>query len=197
MVTANNDVDKGEQSESQKVEPIKRIRDVMAIKKLLIDNPRNSTLFTLGINTNLMPNELLHLKVDQVTSLKENSMFTLTSESGKPRSLSLNRISYRSVEGLLESENYESDDYLFKSQRGKLIVPSLHRLINKWCDAIGLTGNYGSHTLRKTWGYHQYYSFGTDISKLVKAFNHTSQKQTREYLCLDDKEDFNIFLHEL
>jgi hypothetical protein len=96
-----------------------------------------------------------------------------------------------------EGENYEDDDYLFKSQRGKLIVPSLHRLVNKWCDAVGLTGKYGSHTLRKTWGYHQYHTFGTDISKLVKVFNHSSQKQTKDYLCLDEEQNFNIYLHEL
>lgn len=197
MVTENNSADQGDQNESQKVEPITKTRHIMEIKKLLVDNPRNSTLFTLGINTNLMPNELLHLRVSQVKDLKENSVLTINSESEKPKSVTINRIAYRAIKGLLESENYEDDDHLFKSQRGNLIVPSLHRLINKWCDAIGLRGNYGSHTLRKTWGYHQYHTFGTDISKLVKAFNHTSQNQTRDYLCLDHKEEFDIFLHEL
>ena len=189
--------EKGDSTESQKVEPIRRTKDIMEIKKLLIDNPRNSTLFTLGINTPLMPNELLHLKVHQVKNLEENSTLTISTDVDRPKTLTVNRITCRSIRGLLESENYEDDDYLFKSQRGKLIVPSLHRLVNKWCDAVGLTGKYGSHTLRKTWGYHQYHTFGTDISKLVKVFNHSSQKQTKDYLCLDEEQNFNIYLHEL
>ncbi|MCB9494561.1 MAG: tyrosine-type recombinase/integrase [Desulfobacteraceae bacterium] len=197
MTAQENNTAQEEQSESQKSEPIRSTKDIMEIKRLLIDNPRNSTLFTLGINTTLMPNELLHLKVHQVKDIAENSVFTLTSESGKPKDITLNRIAFRSIKGLLESEEYEDDDFLFKSQRGKLIVPSLHRLVNKWCDAIGLSGNYGSHTLRKTWGYHQYHTFGTDISQLVKAFNHSSQKQTREYLCLEEENNFNFYLHEL
>lgn len=197
MTAETSNTAQGEQTESQKSEPIRSTKDIMEIKKLLIDNPRNSTLFTLGINTTLMPNELLHLQVSQVKDLKENSVLTITSDSGKPKEITINRISYRSIKGLLESEKYEDDDYLFKSQRGKLIVPSLHRLVNKWCDAIGLSGNYGSHTLRKTWGYHQYHTFGTDLSKLVKAFNHSSQNQTRDYLCLEEKNDFNFYLNEL
>ncbi|MDY0132048.1 MAG: tyrosine-type recombinase/integrase [Desulforegulaceae bacterium] len=197
MTAEENNTEQGEQSESQKSEPIRSTKEIMEIKKLLIDNPRNSTLFTLGINTTLMPNELLHLKVHQVKDIKENSIFIINQESEKPKEITINRISYRSIKGLLKSEKYEDDDYLFKSQRGKLIVPSLHRLVNKWCDAIGLTGNYGSHTLRKTWGYHQYHTYGTDISKLVKAFNHSSQKQTKDYLCLEEKNDFNFYLNEL
>ncbi len=197
MITGENSSEQENQNESQKVEPIKSTKDIMSIKKLLIDNPRNSTLFTFGINTNLMPSELLHLTAGQLKNLKENSVLTLNTDSDKQKSITINRIAYRSIKGLLESEEYKDSDYLFKSQRGQLIVPSLHRLVNKWCGAIGLSGNYGSHTLRKTWGYHQYHTFGTDIAKLVKAFNHGSQTQTREYLCLDNKEDFNIFLHEL
>ena len=36
-----------------KVEPIKRLKDLKAIKKLLQDKPRDLCLFTIGINTNL------------------------------------------------------------------------------------------------------------------------------------------------
>jgi hypothetical protein len=38
---------------SIKVDPIRKIKDIKAIKKLLHDKPRDLCLFTLGVNTNL------------------------------------------------------------------------------------------------------------------------------------------------
>ena len=193
----NDDVETPAQQ--AKAEPIRRLRDIKAIKLLLKDNPRNAALFTLGINTNLMPNELLQLKVRDVVDLDFNESVDITDEkTGKvTRSVVINRISLLAIRGLLESDTFAPDDFLFKSQRGNSMIQSLHRLVTKWCDAVGLQGNFGSHTLRKTWGYHQNHTFGVEVSALARAFNHASQKQTREYLGLNEEEEVNLFLHEL
>ena len=53
-----------------KVEPIKALKDIKAIKKLLADRPRDLRLFTLGINTNLRASDLLNLQAGQVRGLK-------------------------------------------------------------------------------------------------------------------------------
>lgn len=191
----NQEQDSAQQA---KVEPIRRLRDIKAIKSLLKDNPRNSALFTLGINTNLMPTELLHIKVQQVRHLDFHEEIEIADEkTGKSRKIPINRISVLAIRALLESDHYADDDFLFKSQRGNLIVPSLHRLVTKWCEAIGLEGNFGSHTLRETWGYLQHHSFGVEVSRLTKAFNHSTQKQTREYLCLEDPEEIDLFHNEI
>ena len=55
-----------------KVEPIRRLKDIETIKKLLADKPRDLALFTVGINTNLRASDLLNLKVYQVRNLKPN-----------------------------------------------------------------------------------------------------------------------------
>lgn len=181
-----------------KVEPIRRLKDIKAIKILIKDNPRNSALFTLGINTPLMPNELLHLQVHQVKHLKPGDPIMIQDEKSKKKKIiPINRISILAIQGLLDADSFEEEDFLFKSQRGNLVVPSLHRLIGKWCNAVYLSGNFGSHTLRKTWGFHQHHSFGVEIPRLVKIFNHNSQKQTREYLGIEEPTEMDIFLNEL
>src|SRR5665648_869744 len=50
-----------------------------------------------------------------------------------------------------------SRDCLFTSRKRKaaLLVPSVNGLIKKWTKSINLRGNYGAHTLRKTFGYIQ------------------------------------------
>jgi hypothetical protein len=77
------------------------------------------------------------------------------------------------------------------------MVSSLSTLVKKWCKDVNLKGNYASHSLRKTWGYHQRISFGVGIPELMVGFNHTSQKQTLDYLCIQPEEIKSVYQNEL
>jgi len=89
------------------------------------------------------------------------------------------------------------EDPLLLGQRGPLTVPSVNRLVKGWCREINLKGNYGSHTLRKTWGYHQRVTFGRGLPELMVCFNHSSQRQTLDYLGIQPEEIRSIYLNEL
>jgi len=181
------------------VEPIRSIKDIKSIKKLLGDKPRDYCLFTLGINTNLRASDLLNIKVHQVIDLKTGDDLKLKEKkTGKPRRITINKTVYEAVRGLLMSDNYGPDDYLFKSQRGSVLtVPSLSRLVKGWCQIINLKGNYASHSLRKTWGYHQRVTFNVGIPELMVCFNHSTQKQTLDYLCIQPEEIKSVYMNEL
>jgi integrase len=181
------------------VQPIKRTKDIDTIKKLLTDKPRDLCLFTIGINTNLRASDLLRLKVSQVRGLKQGDEIVLNEKkTNKSRRISLNGVCIKAINSLLASDTYQDTDYLFKSQRGAVLtVPSVHRLVKGWCKEINLRGNYGSHTLRKTWGYHQRATFGVGIAELMTCFNHSTQKQTLDYLCVQPEEIKSIYANEL
>jgi integrase len=182
-----------------KVEPIKELKDIKAIKKLLSENHRDLALFTIGINTNLRASDLLSLSVAQVKGLKPMDEIELKErKTGKARRISLNKSCVDVIQDLLAAEDYNDSDYLFKSQRGeRLTVPSIHRLVKGWCREINLKGNYGSHTLRKTWGYHQRVTFGMGLPELMVCFNHSIQRQTLDYLCVQPEEIKNVYSNEL
>ena len=182
-----------------KVEPIKEMKDIKAIKKMLSENPRDLALFTIGINTNLRASDLLALKAGQVRSLKPLGEIALKErKTGKGRRITLNKACIEVIQLLLSSGNYKDSDYLFKSQRGeRLTVPSVHRLVKSWCRAINLKGNYGSHSLRKTWGYHQRVTFGMGLPELMVCFNHATQRETLNYLCIQPEEIKNVYSNEL
>jgi integrase len=183
---------------SIRVEPIKDLKDIKAIKKLLSDNPRDLCLFTLGINTNLRASDLLKIKAGRVRNLKPGDELTLNeTKTGKHRRINLNKAVISCIQGLLNSREYNDDDPLFLGQRGTLTVPSVNRLVKQWCKAINLKGNYGSHTLRKTFGYHQRKTFGRGIPELMVVFNHSTQRQTLDYLCIQPDEIKDIYLNEL
>nr|WP_321397037.1 tyrosine-type recombinase/integrase [uncultured Desulfobacter sp.] len=183
------------------VEPIRRQKDIKLIKKILQNSPRNLCLFILGINTNLRASDLLKIKVKQVQYLRPGEEISLKEKkTQKPRRINLNRACIEAIQNLLKSSKYEDDDFLFLSNRknkNALTVSSLSTLVKKWCKDINLKGNYASHTLRKTWGYHQRVTFGVGLPELMVCFNHTSQKQTLDYLCVQPEEIKSVYQNEL
>jgi integrase len=190
-----NRPDKGD---TIKVDPIRKLKDIDSIKKLISDNARDLTLFTIGINTNLRASDLLRIKVGQVRDLKPGDEIELKEKkTGKLRRVTLNKACVQAIQRLLASRSYEDADPLFVGQRGPLTVPSVHRLVKGWCRDINLKGNYGSHTLRKTFGYHQRVTFGTDIPRLMVVFNHSTQRQTLDYLCIQADEIKDVYENQL
>ena len=183
---------------SIRVEPIKDLKDIKSIKKMLSDKPRDLCLFTLGINTNLRASDLLKIKAGRVRTLKPRDELTLNeSKTGKHRRITLNKAVVSSIQGLLNSKEYNDDDPLFLGQRGTLTVPSVNRLVKQWCKAINLKGNYGSHSLRKSFGYHQRKTFGRGIPELMVVFNHSTQRQTLTYICVQPKEIKSVYANEI
>ena len=187
-----------EKGSSIKVDPIKDKRHIQTIKKLLAKRPLDYALFVIGINSNLRASDLLSIKVHQVKDLNPNDEIVLNEKkTKKPRRITLNKACISAIQGLLASKEYSDGDYLFKGQRGVLTVPSVNAKVKAWCKAINLKGNYGGHSLRKTFGYHQRVTFKTDLPTLMEIFNHSTQKQTLTYLCVQPDEIRNVYENEL
>jgi integrase len=184
-----------------KVEPIRTLKDVKAIKRLLADKPRDLAIFTLGINTNLRASDIVAITVGQVKHLKPEEHFSVTEKkTGKARAITVNKTVYDAIQAVLATmPDAEDSAPFFQSRKGKqaLCVPYLNDLVKGWCKEINLTGNYGSHTLRKTFGYMHRTVNKTDLPTLMQMFNHSSQKQTLDYLCIQPEEIKSAYLFEI
>jgi integrase len=179
---------------SIKVQPIRLKKDIETIKNNLADRPRDLCLFVLGINTAFRANELLSIRVGQVRDLKVGDVLDVRQSKTKAyRQVTLNRKAVEAIQGLLGSRSFEAEDFLFFSRWGdRLGVPEVSRKVKGWCQDIRLDGNYGSHSLRKTWGFWQY-KRGTPIPLLMEAFGHQTQRQTMAYLGIQAMEVAQIF----
>jgi len=190
-----------EKGSTIKVEPIRTLKDIKSIKRLLADKPRDLCIFTLGVNTNLRASDLLKITVGMVRNLKPEDHFSIReTKTGKERNITINKTVYEVVRSLLATMPAAQDDNpLFQSRKGSksLCVPYLNSLVKEWCAEINLTGNYGSHTLRKTFGYMHRTVNKTDLPTLMQMFNHSSQKQTLDYLCIQPEEIKSAYLFEL
>jgi integrase len=185
-------------NQNSKIEPIKKPKDIRNIKILLKDKVRDLALFTLGINTNLRASDLCRITVGMVKDVKIGENFVLKEKkTRKERRITLNSSCVSAIQGLLSSKVLEDTDQLFKGRRGDIKTTTVIYLVKQWTSAINLKGNFGSHSLRKTWGYHQRKYFGVDIPTLMVIFNHSSQKQTLDYLCIQSQEIKQVYLNEI
>jgi integrase len=179
-----------------KVEPIRCIEDVNRIKAMLARNPRDLALFTLGVNSVLRPSELLQIRIGHVKGIQPGESFEITGKS-----IAVNKTVSESIDKLISAMSRVSDnDYLFQSKKCSgqpLGVSSLHRMVKMWCADANLTGNFGSHSLRKTHGYIYRTAFKVDIGQLASMFNHPYKRQTISYLCLPPEELTNIYMQEI
>ena len=180
------------------VEPIRRIRDVKAIAKLLNDNKRDRLLFLIGVNNGLRVGDLLKLQVKDVAHLKVGDTLTIKeSKTGKANILVINKTVFKALKDYM-ADNPEG--YLFASQKTKdkpLNVNSVNKLVKGWCKAINLKGNFGAHTLRKTWGYLQRTKHGVGFEIIAKRYNHSNPAVTMRYLGIEDKEVHSTLMNEI
>lgn len=188
---------------SIKVEPIRDPKAIKRVRKLLADAPRNLCLFDMGVNTAFRANELLSITVGQVDHLNPGDQLELKqSKNRKYRPVKVNRLVVASIDIWLKQHPWpQADAPLFLSRKAEageaLRVPSLTNMVKEWCEHVGLRGNFGSHTLRKTWGYHQRVYNGVDIALLMAAYGHSSEKETMLYLGIEDHEVSDLYDFEI
>jgi len=191
---------KGENYNKPKVDPIRRMKDIQAISKLLSDNPRNNLLFVMGTNNGLRTGDLLKLKVGGVKGMKVgDTLIIKEGKTGKRNMLVMNKSIHKSLQIYLEVLKPMDDDFLFRSRKGSkaVTVQCVNNMVKQWTRTINLKGNYGAHSLRKTWGYVQRTVYGVGFEILCKRFNHSSPAITMRYLGIEDKEVQNILMNEV
>jgi integrase len=182
------------------VDPIRKKKDIKAISRLLKSNPRNFLLWVMGINNGIRTNDLVRIKYHQVEGLKAGAVIKIVeSKTGKTNVVVINKSVHKALQLYIKEINPDPDDYLFKSRKNgrNISSQSVGRMIRSWTEAINLRGQYGAHTLRKTWGYHQRVYHGAGFEILCKRYNHSNPAVTMRYLGIEDKEVTELLMNEI
>jgi integrase len=181
------------------VEPIRDLRQIDAMKKMLkADGIRNWLFFTMGINSALRVSDLLRLRQADVFDARDRVLDAVRireKKTGKEKVFRLNKSAGKALGEYIQDEatGHDPQAYLFRSRKGDnrpISRTQAWQIISDAAKAVGLNGNIGTHSMRKTWGYHQRKS-GTDLTVIMAALNHSSQSQTLRYVGIsqDDTDD--------
>ena len=119
-------------------------------------------------------------------------------KTGKENVFILNKEIKSALDGYLGTVEDDSTHFLFKSRKGKnypLTTYAVTKYVKRWAESVNLKGNFGAHSLRKTWTYHQRKTFGVSWEVLAKRLNHSSPSITRRYLGVQEEEVEEILLN--
>lgn len=150
------------------------------IKDLLKNKPRDLALWTLATNSMLRAGDLVQLRWDEFEDDGEVITIKLREEkTDKRRVIPL----APTVSKLLRVWHELCDsEYVFSGQRGQLTTAAWSRLIKSWCHAIGLEGNYSSHTARKTGVRIRYDEHDVSLATIMNMLNHSSEAHSLIYM---------------
>jgi site-specific recombinase XerD len=79
------------------------------------------------------------------------------------------------------------------NRRKSIIRQQAYNIINYAAKFVGVEEAIGTHTLRKTFGYHVYQR-GVDLALLQKMFNHSSQSITLDYIGITQDQMDEVYI---
>lgn len=161
------------------VEPIKDLSIFDDIFDYLEkDNIRNYMLVYLGINVGLRISDLRKLTIHDVKGKDEIKL--RETKTSKERSIPI--FTHVKIELMKYIDKIKGQKYLFEP-RGKhkpLSRDRAYQILKKIQRKFKLN-SLGTHTLRKTFGYH-FYNSQKDIATLMTILNHASESETLRYI---------------
>lgn len=174
------------------VEPIRDAATVMQIqhelhKKADTDRGRRIyLLFVCGVYLGLRISDLLRLKVGD---LRHDKLVMREKKTRKRTELPIASVIRRAAREMLAEEDDEAFVFVSRQrdkhgERKAISRRMAYNDVKSIARAVGLTCPIGCHTLRKTFGYHQYKMDG-DIAFLQDWFNHSSPTITLRYIGID------------
>lgn len=203
-------------AEEHAAEPIKNMDDLIGISQYLINNGRyrDNMLFIVGINFGLRVSDLRMLRfsdliTDDLVFKTSFPVFEIktrnTRKHAKNRYVTINRAVIDAVTLYLENtDNVKLSDFMFRSDSNRnvnntpLTRGSIDRLLKSIAKEYGLTTRVSTHTLRKSWAYHQMAMSNHDPRKLVllqKMLNHSSLAQTLDYIGITNEEMEDAYMN--
>lgn len=178
------------------VNPIRDVETIQRMKEELRKHSiRDLLLFVLGINTGISLIDLLNLTVQDVWDGQNAKQFLYIKDerTGEEQAYYLNGKIGEILVEYLSAIDWKPEDYLFKSKKDcrPITRQQAYRIINHSAREVGISEKIGTHTLRKTFGYHAYYK-GVAISILKSILHHHSTAETLKYLGIDKSERLPI-----
>ena len=162
-------------------ESIKIIKDLYRKRGQI----RELLLFSLAVNTGMMLNDLLNLKVKDV----KNKEYILVDNK---KSIPLNSELKHFISEFIKDK--KAEDYLFQTNRGgKLDRTNVFSSFKEVCRELGLSDEISVASWRKTFGYHHYMQYH-DLSYLQWLFNQPTADSTMDFIGI--RENMNLRCRE-
>lgn len=177
---------------------VNAIKDMKKVNALLMylkgKNYRDYVLAKFQLNTGLRISDVVPIRVcDLMISKKRFKEYLVIQETktDKVKSIKLNDELRNTIKDYIIKCDLKDSDYLFRSKKfdvdgnnRHITVTQAYRILKDAANAIGIQ-NFGTHSLRKTWGYFTYKASKHNVGLLMDMFNHSAPSITLRYIGID------------
>lgn len=175
-----------ENSKIATVDPIRSKQDIHNMCDWFYSKgwDKYAILFWFGVNSGLRISDIIGLKVKDVYG--KNKILIREQKTGKIKEFPLKDDLKEMLWDYTRGRNEE--DWVFEGRQHRQLDRSqVYRRINEAVEALGIDANVGTHTMRKTFGYHHFRQYN-NITLLQTIFNHTSPDVTKRYIGITQDE---------
>lgn len=182
------------------VEPIRSKKKIEDMKIYLKGKDlRDYALFVVGINVALRISDLLEWTWEDVLTPNGKAFKLIKLKEGKThkdRVIKLNKTAQKALRELFNSlDDPGIENYIFKSREGENKPITRQQALNILKDAaraVGIKENIGTHSLRKTWGYHAWKN-NYNPALIMETLNHSNLSVTKRYLGIRQDEINDLY----
>lgn len=164
------------------VQPLRSKEEIKDMKaELRAQSERNYILFMIGINAGLRVSDILALKVRDV---RGDHIKLIEMKTEKVKRIAINNSLKKALKHYIRDK--QNNEYLIKSRVGKnkpISRSMAYKIIKAAAENCGIN-DIGTHTMRKTFGYHAYQK-EKDVAALQKIFNHSHPEITLRYIGIE------------
>lgn len=171
------------------VEPIRNKKDIEKVEKLLAkQSKRDLLLFTIGTNCGLRISDILSLNIGDVRN--KTHIQIIEKKTKKYKKFPINAKLLPMIDEFVKGRR-DKEPLFLSHWKHRLDRVTAYYIIREACKKAGVQAKIGTHSMRKTFGYHHYKKF-KDIALLQKIFNHSSPQITLSYIGIEqDRIDYS------
>jgi len=160
-------------------------------------DPKYGLLFKVGLNTGLRISDILPLRVCDIYnergSFKEY-LVVKEKKTGKEKKIKLNEAIRKAICAYVTTNQFSGDSFLFYSKKsgGHILRIQAYKVLKEAAELCGVE-NFGTHSMRKTWGYWTYKASKFNIGLIMETFNHSSQYVTLRYIGVNQDQKDELY----
>jgi len=179
------------------VEPIREKVKIKQIYQYLNgSDPKYALIFKFGVNTGLRISDIIPIKVNDIFNDKwkfKEYLILNEKKTGKEKKIKLNDTLRNCLSNHVKNHQFDLEDYLFPSQKGGYLGRiQIYRVLKEAATIMGIE-NFGTHSLRKTWGYWTYKISKYNIGLIMDTFNHSSPSITLRYIGINQDQKDELY----
>jgi integrase len=160
-------------------------------------DPKYGLLFKYGLNTGLRISDILPLRVNDIFNRNgkfKDYLVLQEKKTGKEKKIKLNDSIRKMLLSYVNEHRLTADAYFFYSKKtsGHVKRVQAYKVLKEAANVCGIE-NFGTHSMRKTWGYWTYKASKYNIGLIMDTFNHSSQNVTLRYIGVNQDQKDELY----